>query len=61
MTIVISHSHFVYVTFVSVLVSQTFDRKIFLRLSFPGTRCYSAGLTNVYAIRKSLRITADVE
>jgi len=37
MAIIISHSHFVHVTFVSILVFQTFDRISFGRLSLPGT------------------------
>jgi len=38
---VISHSHFVHVTFqVSILVFQTFDCIIVVRLIFPGTRLY---------------------
>ena len=36
----ISHSHFVHVAFVSILVFQTFDRMIFGTLTFPGTRWY---------------------
>ena len=36
MTIMISHNHFAYVAFASILVFQTFDRMIFV--SFPGTR-----------------------
>jgi len=40
MSIIISHSHFLHVAFVSVLVLQTFDRMIFGRLSFPEERCY---------------------
>jgi len=36
----ISHSHFLHVTVVSILVFQTFDRMTFGELSFPGTRCY---------------------
>jgi len=39
-TIKISHSHFVHVAFVSILVFQTFDRMIFGTLTFPGTRWY---------------------
>ena len=45
----ISHSHFVYVAFVSILVFQTFDRMIFGTLTFPGhkvVRDVSSGATN---------------
>jgi len=38
MAIKISHSHFVYVAYVSILLFQTFDRIIFGTLTFPGTR-----------------------
>jgi len=40
MTIIISHSHFVHVELVSILVFQTFELMIFGRLSFPVTRWY---------------------
>jgi len=40
MVIIISHSHYLHVAFVSILVFQTFDRMIFGKLSFPGTRWY---------------------
>jgi len=36
--IIISHSHFVHVAFLSILVFQTFDGIKFGRLSFPRTR-----------------------
>jgi len=38
MAIKISHSHFVYVAFMSILVFQTFDRMIFGRLGYSGPR-----------------------
>jgi len=38
MAVIISHSHFIHVEFVSSLVFQTFDRIIFGKLSFLGTR-----------------------
>jgi len=40
MAIKISHSHFVHIAFVSILVFQTFDEMIFGTLTFPGTRWY---------------------
>jgi len=40
MAIILSHSHFHHVAFVSNLVFQTFDRIIFGTLTFPGTRWY---------------------
>ena len=36
--IIRSHSHFLHVAFVSIMVFQTFDRMIFGTLTFPGTR-----------------------
>jgi len=43
MGIILSHSHFLHVVFVSIMVFQTFDRIIFITLTFAGTRWY--GLT----------------
>jgi len=40
MSIIISHSHYLHVTFMSVLVFPIFVRMIFGRLSFPGERWY---------------------
>ena len=40
MAIILSHSHFLNVAFVSIMVFQTFDRFIFGILIFPGTRWY---------------------
>jgi len=40
MAIKISHSHFVYVAFMSILIFQTFDRMIFGRLGYSGPRRY---------------------
>jgi len=36
--IILSHSHFLHVAFVSILVVQTFDRIVFGTLTFFGTR-----------------------
>jgi len=62
MAIKISHSHFVHVGFVSILVFQTFDRMIFGTLTFHGTReggmWWQYGTHKWYVIRKSLRTTA---
>jgi len=57
----ISHNHFIHVAFVSILVSQTFDRAIFGTLSFPGTRWYMVTVRDPewYAIRKSLGTTVS--
>jgi len=41
MAIILSHSHFLNVAFVSIMVFQTFDRFIFGTLTFPGTRWYA--------------------
>jgi len=57
MAIIISHSHFVYVEIVSILVFQTFVRIIFGTLTFPGTRCWQYGTHKWYAIRKRLGTT----
>jgi len=40
MAIILSHSHFLHVAFVSNLVFQTFDRITFGTLTFLGTRRY---------------------
>ena len=40
MTIILPHSHFLHVTFVSIMVFQTFDRIIFGTLTFHGIRWY---------------------
>ena len=41
MGIILSHSHFVHVAFVAILVFQTFDRMIFGIKSFHERRCYA--------------------
>ena len=60
MAIKISHSHFVHVAFVSILVFQTFDRLIFVTLTFPGTRWYVMTVRDTQMVRdhKNLRTTA---
>ena len=40
MAIILSHSHFLNVAFVSIMVFQTFDRFIFGTLTFSGSRWY---------------------
>ena len=40
MAIIRSHSHFLHVAFVSIMIFQAFDRMIFGILTFPGTRWY---------------------
>jgi len=40
MAIILSHSHFLHVAFVSILVLRTFDRIIFGTLTFPGLKWY---------------------
>jgi len=47
----ISHSHFVHVGFVSILVFQTFDRMIFGTLTFPGTRWYVKTVRDTQMVR----------
>jgi len=46
-----SHSHFVHVAFVSILVFQTFDRMIFGTLTFPGTRWYVMTVMDTQMVR----------
>jgi len=62
MAIVVSHSHFVHVAFVSNLVCQTCDRLIFERLVFleQGDTRWQYGTRKWYAIRKRLE-TTDVD
>jgi len=40
MAIILSHSHFLHIASVPIMVFQTFDRIIFGTLTFPGTRWY---------------------
>jgi len=40
MVIILSHSHFLHVVFVSILDFQSFARIVFGTLTFPGTRWY---------------------
>jgi len=47
----ISHSHFVHVAFVSILVFQTFDRLIFGTLTFSGTRWYMMTVRDTQMVR----------
>jgi len=56
MAITFSHSHFLHVAFVAILVFQTFDRIIFGKLTFLGTRWYVLTLLDCY--QKSLGTTA---
>jgi len=51
MAIIISHSHFVHVAFVSILVFQTFDRMMFDTLNFPGTRWYVVTVADPQMVR----------
>ena len=51
MAIKISHSHFVRVAFVSILVFQTFGRMIFSTLTYPGTRWYVMTVRDTQMIR----------
>ena len=51
MAIKISHSHFVHVGCVSILVFQTFDRMIFGTLTFPGTRWYVMKVRDTQMVR----------
>jgi len=51
MAIKISHSHFVHVGCVSILVFQTFDRMIFGTLTFPGTRWYVMTVRDTQMVR----------
>ena len=51
MAIKSSHSHFVHVAYVSILVFQTFDRMIFGTLTFPGTRWYVMTVRDTQMVR----------
>jgi len=51
MAVIISHSHFGHVAFASILIFQTFDRMIFGRLSFPGTRRYVLTVQDPQVVR----------
>jgi len=51
MAIKISHSHFVHVAYVSILLFQTFDRIIFGTLTFPGTRWYVMTVRDTQMVR----------
>jgi len=51
MAIKISHSHFVHVAFVSILVFQTFDWMIFGTLTFRGTRWYVMTVWDTQMVR----------
>ena len=51
MAIKISHSHFVHVGFVSILVFQTFDRMIFGTLTIPGTRWHVMTVRDTQMVR----------
>ena len=46
-----SHSHFVHVAFVSILVFQTFGRMIFGTLTFPGTWWYVMTVRDTQMVR----------
>ena len=51
MAIKISHSHFVHVAYVSILLFQTFDRIIFGTLTFPGRRWYVMTVRDTQMVR----------
>ena len=51
----ISHSHFVHVAFVSILVFQTFDRLIFSTSTFSGTRWYMMTVRDTQMVRDQQR------
>jgi len=51
MAIKISHSHFVHVAFVSILVFQTFGRMILSTLTYPGTRWYVMTVRDTQMVR----------
>ena len=51
MAIKFSHSHFVHVAFVSILVFQTFCRMIFGSLTFPRTRWYMMTVWDTQMVR----------
>ena len=51
MAIILSHSHFLYVAFVSIMVFQTFDRMILGALTFPGARWHVLTVWNTQMVR----------
>jgi len=48
---ILSHSHFLRVAFVAIVVFQTFNRMTFGKLSFPGTRWYVLTVRNPQMVR----------
>jgi len=60
MAIIISHSHYLHVTFVSIQVFQTFNRMIFGRLSFPGARCYVVTVSHKWYVMGKRLGTTDI-
>jgi len=55
MAIIISHSHYPHVAFVSILAFQTFDQMIFGKFSFPGARWYVMTVWNPQMVRDQRR------
>jgi len=56
MATIISHNHLVHVEIVLILVFQTFDRVIFGRLSFPGTRWYVPTVRGPQVVRDQKKL-----
>jgi len=56
MITIIFHSHFVHVTFVSFRIFRTFDRMIFGRLNFLGTRRYVVTVRDPQMVRDQKKI-----
>ena len=56
MAIIISHSHFVHVSFVSILVFQIFDRMIFAILSFLETSWYVVTVRDPQMLRDQKKV-----
>jgi len=55
MAITTSHSHFVHVEFVSILVFQTFDQVLFGRLILPGKRWYVVTVRDPQMVRDQIK------
>jgi len=55
MSITTSHSHFVHVAFVSILVFQTFDQVVFGRLILPGKRWYVVTVQDPQMVRDEIK------
>ena len=56
MAVILSHSHFLHVAFVSIMVFQTFDRMMFGTLTFPGSRWYVLTVRDPQMVRNQKKL-----